>query len=377
MPNCNLRRIFSTATCYLLLCLGSTTLPAQHEIPVGESFEVTELIEEAFPLYGMEDGDKFIDIAANRQQHVSLSNPCIGQDEHFRILPEDEVWLIDARALFDGGTDLEALKVSQFVDGELVLRSLFDLTIAHASGDSRATMLYVHGNQTDEEWAVFRGLQVYRNALTTQSELRAPVRFVIWAWKSESEKLRRYPDFQIKAERSMQVGETFAATLNQFDDHNLIVFGYSLGAQVLLSAFDSPSLICRVSDPSCYQAIFAAPAINAQFVANHSLRRNETPSIIERSVVFTNQKDRAIRAAQAIIRRQLPGEESTIEGLSSAGKIQIGQVSAVDLTDEAGRGHRVERYTRSDKLQRVVAEFVNRSAAKRKQSPLETHVIQH
>ena len=93
--------------------------------------------------------------------------------------------------------------------------------------------------------------------------------------------------------------------------------------------------------------------------------------------MLTNRKDRAIRVAQAIIRRQLPGEESTIEGLSSAGKIQIGQVSAVDLTDEAGRGHRVERYTRSDKLQRVVAEFVNRSAAKRKQSPLETHVIQH
>lgn len=360
----NLIRVFSAAIC-LLFCLNGDALPAQQELVVGEPVESIEFAGEAFPLVETAKENAIIEVAANRQQDVSLSNPCLGQCEHFTILAEDEVWLIDAREFVSGGSNLEALKVSQFVDGELAPRSLSDLTNAHASGDSRATMLYVHGNQTDEKWALFRGLQVYRNALTTQPELRNPVRFVIWTWKSELEKIRRYPDFQIKAERSMQVGETFAATLNQFNDHNIVVFGYSLGVQVLLSAFDSPSLVCRDSDSSCYQAIFAAPAINAKFVANHSLKRDQTQSIIERSVVFTNRKDRAIRAAQTIIRRQLPGEESTIEGLSNAGKLQVGQISGVDVSDEAGYRHRVERYTRSAKLQRVVADFVNHSAAKR------------
>lgn len=362
MTNCNLSKVFSAAAC-LLFCLSGATLLAQLQPVVSDPLGLIPV--DGFPSLGVTDEYEIADFPVNSQQNLSLSNPCLGNDEHFTILAGDEVWLVDAREFVAGGTDLNALKVSQFVGGELTPRCLPDLTIAHASGDSRATMLYVHGNQTDKEWALFRGLQVYRNALTSQPELRAPVRFVIWSWRSESEKIRRYPDFQVKAERSMLVGETFAATLNQFNDHNLIVFGYSLGVQVVLSAFDSPSLIWEGSGSLSYQAIFAAPAINAKFIASHSLKRDQTPSIIERSVVFTNRKDRAIRAAQAIIRRQVPGEESTIEGLSNAGKLLVGKVSAIDVSDEAGRGHRIEGYTRSRKLQQFIADFVNQSAAKR------------
>ena len=256
------------------------------------------------------------------EQCIVVKKSPLGCLEGIAILPQDEVWLLNARDFLCGETDLSKLTVSQIVGGELVSRELSDLTSAHASGDELSTVLYIHGNQTSKEFAIARGLQVYRNALAKKAHCHGPVRFVIWAWKSEQEKVRFYPDYLVKSERSVRLGETFAATLNQFSDRNLVVFGYSLGVQVALSAFDSPLLDSRIGDPTQYRAAFAAPAINANFVAYNSLSSGyESP--IKQTLVFTNRKDRAIRAAQAIIRRKNPTKEATVAGLSDSGRLNI------------------------------------------------------
>lgn len=292
------------------------------------------------------------------EQQFTVKKSILGCMEDITILPQDEVWMINARDCICGETDLSRVKVNQLVDSEMVHRDLSQLTAAHSSGDDLVTVLYVHGNMTNEEYAIARGLQVYRNAFAQKAHCRGPVRYVIWAWKSEQEKTRFYPDYLVKSDRSVLVGETFAATLNQFSDRNMIAFGYSLGVQVILSAFDSPNLNPREGDPSHYQLAFAAPAINAEFVACNSLRcGRDTP--VQKTFVFTNRKDRAIRAAQAIIRRKNPNEEATIAGLSDAGKLDVGPVTAVDVFGETGRFHSIERYTRSETLQTIMANLVN------------------
>jgi hypothetical protein len=294
---------------------------------------------------------------AGNEQCVVVKKSPIGCMEGIKILPQDEVWMVNARDCLCGEIDLSLVGVSQFVGNELVQRELGQLTAAHASGDELVTVLYVHGNMTDEEYAIARGLQVYRNAFAKKAHCHGPVRYVIWAWRSEQEQPRPYPDYLVKSDRSLRVGETFAATLNEFSDRNMIVFGYSLGVQVVLSAFDSPILHGRELDTSRYQLAFAAPAINAKFMACNSLASWDTP--VKQTYVFTNRKDRAIKAAQAIIRRQNPTEDATIAGLSNAGKLNVGAVTEVDVFGETGRFHSIERYTRSGSLQSIMANLVN------------------
>lgn len=307
------------------------------------------------------------DEAGGGEQCVVVKKSILGCMEGITVLPQDEIWFMNARECDGAETDLCRLKVSKLVGSDLVERDLSQLTAAHASGDEFTTVLYIHGNQTNEEFAMARGLQVYRNAFATKAHLRGPVRYVIWAWKSEQERVRFYPDYLVKSDRSVQLGETFAATLNQFSDRNMVVFGFSLGVQVVLSAFDSPQLDPREGDPTRYQVAFAAPAINSKFVACHSLKAfGVTP--VQQTLVFTNRKDRAIRAAQLIIRRETSTKEATIAGLSDAGKLNIGAVTAIDVFEESGRFHSIERYTRSGTLQTMMANLVN-EVASMKSSP--------
>ena len=367
MLDFNPRLMLKTMLCYAaLLCVTPTVLMSQNVVITNHDFpEVIEVVGE--PVYESEVVEV---VDANVcQQELLIKNPCHNRDERFIIREGDEVWFVDARALINGERDLERLKVFQFTDGQRTPRLLSELVEAHGNHTEGATVLYVHGNQTDEEYATLRGFQVYRNTLTNPTTPRVPVRFVIWAWRSEQEKVRLYPDFLIKSQRSITVGETFAATLNEFPDRNVVVLGYSLGVQVLLSAFDSPCLMRRTNDSTRYEAIFVAPAINPKFVADHSLmRNNQSQSIIKNSFVFTNRKDRAIRAAQSIIRRERPGEATTITGLAQAGGLDVGHLTEVDVSDEAGRLHNIRRYSMSEKLQRVVIQSVNRSAANRMQN---------
>ncbi len=326
-----------------------------------------EIVEAAPSEIYFSNALKNFEVETNQPQCFTVKSSALGCMEGITILPQDEVWLVNARACVCGEADTGLLTVSRLVGSNLVPSDISELTAAHDSSDDLATVLYIHGNQTNEEFAIARGLQVYRNAFTTKAHCHGAVRYVIWAWKSEQEKTRLYPDYMIKSKRSVLLGETFAATLNQFSDRNLVVFGYSLGVQVALSAFDSPMLLHRNGDSTLYQVAFAAPAINADYVASHGLSVGGR-SPIAKTYVFTNRKDRAIRAAQAIIRRKSPSDEPTIAGLSNAGKLSLGSVTSMDVFEETGPFHSIERYTRSETLQNTMATLLNSVSANRLQT---------
>jgi hypothetical protein len=336
----------------------------ENELMLEAASVVETVVQQGDSFVEMFESVRSLGVDSDAAQCVSVKKSALGCMEGITVLPRDEVWVINAREYLCGETDLSQLTVSRLIDSDLVPADLSQLVAAHDSGDELATVLYIHGNQTDEEFAISRGLQVYRNAFTTKAHCHGPVRYVIWAWKSEQEKTRLYPDYVLKSKRSVLLGETFAATLNQFSDRNIIVFGYSLGVQVALSAFDSPDLDAKPHCSTRYQVAFVAPAINADYVASHGLSVGELCPV-DQAYVFTNRKDRAIRAAQAIIRRKSPSEEATIAGLANAGKLNLCSVTSIDVFEEAGRFHSIERYTRSGTLQNLVSDLVNSVAANR------------
>lgn len=338
----------SIAAAVLLMCVIVSQVEAQ------QVFDVSEVLATPHVIVSDSCGTSMA-VAA---QSIVVKKSVLGCLESIQVLPQDEVWLINARACPDGETDLSFLETCQLRDGDFQTSSLNELTDAHRDDKTKSTVLYVHGNQTNLEFAIARGMQVYRNAFTTRPACRGPIRYVIWAWKSEQELTRLYPDYLVKSKRSVAAGETLVATLNRFSDRNMVLFGYSLGVQVVISALDSPLKDLRLDDPTRYRVACVAPAINPEYVARNSLRA-DSASPAASTFVFTNRKDRAIRAAQAIIRRKAPVDEATIEGLSSSGKLNMGPVSTFDISKEAGRFHAIERYTRSATMQRKLAELVN------------------
>jgi len=65
------------------------------------------------------------------------------------------------------------------------------------------------------------------------------------------------------------------------------------------------------------------------------------------------------------VRRTTSINEPTIEGLTRSGKLNIGPVKSIDVFDETGRFHSIERYTRSETLQLELATMVNEVASRR------------
>ena len=123
------------------------------------------------------------------------------------VCPQDDVWLISARKSHCAPSDLSLLQCSHLENGCWQDSELDELVQLHSTDKTRVTMLYVHGNRTALKWAESRGLQFYDTALRKAN--RPPMRFVIFAWRSETERARIIPDYEIKSNRSVTIGETF------------------------------------------------------------------------------------------------------------------------------------------------------------------------
>ena len=98
------------------------------------------------------------------------------------VRAQDEIWLVSAR----NGEQCE-LTSRKLVNGQWVAASMAELAQSHAMDKQKTSLVYVHGNRTDEVFARSRGLQFYENLFNGQM-CSGPIRFVIFAWHSEREK---------------------------------------------------------------------------------------------------------------------------------------------------------------------------------------------
>ena len=292
-------------------------------------------------------------------QQVTLNKPIRICDKTFDIAPGDEVWVVSAREIECGSADLCSLKVEHLCNGRFRPSTLQNLTDDHDTNPSLQTVIYIHGNQTDEKFARARGLQMYENGLGCTSQCRGPIRFVIWMWKAERVLPRLYPDYMIKSQRSVAAGKTLGHTLARFHDNDVVLIAFSLGAQLVTSAMEVPELQGdQIARRPRFRVAFIAAALDSNYICRR-LNGCSSTSSISRSIIATSEVDRATRAFQFVARKNCPRLNASIAELAIAHRIPLGDsIEVIDVTGEVGKKHAIERYSKSPNLQQHLLQLL-------------------
>lgn len=262
--------------------------------------------------------------------------------------PHDEVWLVSARDFRCDG-DASQLKTYQLIDGCWHPQCIDHIIAAHADDKSRATVVFVHGYRTDQVYAESRGLQVYENLLGTQGgKQRPPVRWIIFAWRSECEQLRVLSDFKAKCDRAFGLKGIFADFLDRFTDREMVVAGFSLGSQVVLGGM-SQATNGDATKPGQYRVALITPALNPEFTSGELLQFPFRCGIGE-TAVFINRNDRAVQIANKLLYSDCQRSAGNLRQLASeTGRDVPNPINIFDITDEVSKRHSINGYTSDSK----------------------------
>lgn len=202
----------------------------------------------------------------------------------------DQIWLVSSRKVTNFCLDTCQLNAIQLVDCEWHASTVESFQLEHATDATLQTVFYIHGNMTDFNWSIIRGLKVYENMIGSQPDA-PPVRFVIWSWPSERQTIP-IRDALLKAKKAVCVGYSFRSLLNSLEGPCPFIIGYSFGAQVVLSAMQSP-LHEECKGP--YEITLIAPAFDRDFIHCEidSCRIAANTATMR---AYVDSKDRVIRA---------------------------------------------------------------------------------
>ena len=75
----------------------------------------------------------------------------------------DEIWLVSSRHLNHADCAVDQLRCSRFDGLQWQQESAANLLTEHRAAAEKRTVIYIHGNRTDLNWAKSRGLGVYRS----------------------------------------------------------------------------------------------------------------------------------------------------------------------------------------------------------------------
>ncbi len=275
------------------------------------------------------------------------------------VLPQDEVWLLDGRDAHCDPNNLSLIGVRRLVGQQWVDDQLANLVLQHSTDRAKKTLIYAHGNRTDEEWAIARGLQFYQNAFGNTGDCRPPVRLVIWSWRAEQEGCRPARDFAEKSDRSVVVGPALVNLLLEFPDRNLLLVGFSLGAQSLLSALGDSRIQANQGEfqPEGYRVVLIAPALDGCYVASQ-IHQYPSPLVVDRAEIFDNREDRALRVAKIVGRKQSPNGDISIGELAARGNLPLNNVQITDMAEATGKGHSIDRYSRNDAIRNCLNQML-------------------
>lgn len=284
-----------------------------------------------------------------RSQEISTKNIFGKRLVHVRA--QDEVWLVSARNEPDS-----PLGCQRLIDGQWSNSSVDELATAKISSLVMPTMVYVHGDRTDEQYARSRGLQFYENIFNPgECGNKGPIRFVIFAWKAEREIVRPSSDYRLKLVRSVKIGQTFRALLDRFDDRQILLVGFSLGGQVILSAVspsDSSGTTCDCSHGRTgrYRIALVTPSL-APKEAGVCLTPLPNLASVKETSVFINRKDRALRAAKVVNRKDRLDAQTTLASLArNCPASAPNQIRVHDITQEVSHCHSITKYSASSIL---------------------------
>ena len=303
------------------------------------------------------------------------------------LRPDDQIWLVNGRNShhFPDAECLTDVVVFDPCQLQWVDSDLNALVNDHSQQKSLITVIYSHGDRTDEFFAVYRGLQFYQNIFSYQQESRPPIRYVIWSWQSEREHLRPGLDFQIKAIRSRVVGSSLANLLSQFPNDQMVLVGYSLGCQAFLEALGTELSFCQpadletepqtditnatttaiinanvtkaVSNEGAYRLALIAPVLQGNYVADQRCRW-PTETRIAQLDIFENRQDYALRIARKIGRRTVAGGDWPISCLALNGNLPAREISMWEVGSLIGHRHSIVRYSQAPIIRQRISELV-------------------
>ena len=276
----------------------------------------------------------------------------------------DQIWFISARSVNMETTDLSLLKVEVFGESGWESSNLSQLLESHQSDATDETVLFVHGNRTDEYHAKCRGRQVFRNLFATWPSPRPSIRFVIWAWNSD--KIGHgTSDFCIKSRRAVKLGSIFSATVSAFDPSDPpLIIGYSLGSQVIAQAFTGDSL---PTTKTKYRLALIAPVLDCRFSCL-SIENRPSNESISQTVVLFNQKDIVTSLARRICVRQSGNDFQPFEKWVQSPPLPLGPVQQVDITAASSCQHSIIKYSSEGPVKQSIRNLLHQKSTAVKES---------
>jgi hypothetical protein len=316
------------------------------------------------PTAATEDSDQFIQTKVKRGF------------ETVRVSAQDQIWVVSCRC--DPTQDaVNPFHVARLQRGNWEASALSDLFRDHQTNTSLATMVFVHGNRYDLGLCKDRGLQFYHSIFQNDRE-RPPLRLVLFCWKSEVERLRPLPDFNIKSKRSVELGTAFGKFLCGFNSRKPLICSYSLGAQIVVKGleakdFEAKGLEARgfearrletpnleTSDFSSspgYRVAMLAPAFDPDY-ACRSLENYCLNTAIAETRIFVNDNDLVIRAANLIVRKRCRDTLTVVGKLTRNGEKCEGLIDVHNVTAEVRKSHSLDSYTESATLGRILNQML-------------------
>ena len=265
----------------------------------------------------------------------------------------DQLWCVSTESICPLGFEPGSLVVHSRQQCQWVCDSLDGLLTQHQS-DDLPTIVYVHGNQTNSEWARARGLQVY-GQLAAAAPCQ-PFRLVVWAWPSDDfgDPVRNYVP---NVNRSINEGFALAWFLDTAGrTEKTRLFAYSLGCQVLLSALEY--LPCEFGNPGHYRVLALAPVVACRW-PSCDCQVKTVYDELEHLVIVRNRRDYVVnlyRAGCQLARpRMAPIGIRQLETVDNCEKVE-----SLDVVRWVGRVHGVQEYFKCRALAAQVAQYLTR-----------------
>ena len=151
---------------------------------------------------------------------------------------QDEIWLVSSRNLSPKRVmecDCGELDVFKLNDNKWNKSSYSEFMQKGEEDASLPTVVFIHGNRTDLQYAKIRGLQTYR-AVVQDCKLKTPVIFVIWTWPADKV-CGIVQDLNTKAKIADNHSYLMARFISRLDHKPKVrIIGYSYGGRMVVNA---------------------------------------------------------------------------------------------------------------------------------------------
>ena len=228
------------------------------------------------------------------------------------------------------------------------------------------TVVFIHGNQTDADEAVTKGMYAYQ---TIRSETAGrPFRYVIWSWPADRLCRRHRNDAQLKAAYSDVESYYLAIWLNGLrPEVKVSLVGHSFGPRIITGALHIlaggevagqklpddtvKAWIAKKRNP--IRAVLLATAEDFDSLAPDG-RNGLALSLLDRVLVTRNSCDQRLRWYSLLYGR---GGPEAMGFVGPCGIDQPEKLTVVDVSATVGRTHDYECYCSASNVRSQWAQF--------------------